>query len=217
MHDVLIGITCRNYEQYIGEALRSASVQGCAVLVVHDDCGGEAPQGVAHSRNTIAAYATVRGFKYVVFLDADDVMPFHYVHGLLKVANDEECVVACDADVFGTESGTINVKHPITLSGVLALNTIHVSALVPTSLFEKHGGFNPLLDAYEDWDLWCRFLAGGAEFRYSPFTRLRVRRHGLSRHANKKTKLEAMRDTLRQRYQENLSVQSVVLHPVHTP
>ena len=42
------------------------------------------------------------------------------------------------------------------------------TALVPRALLDELGGYDPEMDAYEDWDLWCRAVLAGVEFRVVP-------------------------------------------------
>jgi glycosyltransferase involved in cell wall biosynthesis len=43
-----------------------------------------------------------------------------------------------------------------------------VTALIPRALLEELGGYDPELEAYEDWDLYCRLALAGVEVRVLP-------------------------------------------------
>lgn len=195
----LIWITCRNYEDYLPDAVASAWAQTsplCEVRVAHDACGAENPEGVAHMRNLGLTAAQRAGHDYIVFLDADDVLPPEYVERVLDVARGDPCVVATDGRCFGADDGEILVRLPINLDTLLEMNTVHCSALVPVA--RAGAGFDPKLAAYEDWDFWCRLAAAGVEFRYCTGTRLMIRRHAASRHTRKTvTWADTRRDLIR--------------------
>lgn len=42
------------------------------------------------------------------------------------------------------------------------------TALIPRALLDEVGGYAPDLDAYEDWDLYCRLVLAGVEIRVVP-------------------------------------------------
>jgi glycosyltransferase involved in cell wall biosynthesis/CTP:molybdopterin cytidylyltransferase MocA len=42
------------------------------------------------------------------------------------------------------------------------------TALVPRAILDELGGYDAEMDAYEDWDLWCRAVLAGVEFRVVP-------------------------------------------------
>lgn len=202
--NVLIWITCRNYCQqgceYVCQAIQSA-VQGAGTVVVaHDHCGEDHPSGVAETRNRVLAWPRVGEFRYVIFLDADDVMPAGYAQQLLLCADNEDCVVTCDGQAFGDSSERIQVNRPVTLESLLELNTVHVSALIPIASFARHGLFDSNLSAYEDWELWCRLAAAGVPFRHCSKTVLNIRHHSGSRHANKTMTFTETQTLLRTRY-----------------
>ena len=184
MLDVMVLMTCRNYERYGDHALDSVFRQTVPVgrQRFHDCCGEvNTPIGAARARNLLAAGCMYDAPKYIIFLDADDYLPTNYVEELLKVANGDECVVACPARLFGDEQRKVDVRDPVNLDTLLKGNTIHVSALVPFKLFCEAGGFDPTLESHEDWDLWCRLAVRGAEFRVCRSTHLWYRRHAGSR------------------------------------
>ncbi len=201
MKDVLIWITCRNYERYLIQSVGSAARQtGAEVHVSHDDCGQANPIGTARNRNQVLYRPDLADFRYVIFLDADDFLPTFYVDYLINVASGDECIVTCDGQEFGNRTGLIRVAHPINLQTIGALNTIHVSSLISTRILLKHGGFDPDLSAYEDWDYWVRLAAKRVEFRYCPDTRLLVRKHSDSRHETKTLSWGDMSSLIQTRY-----------------
>lgn len=200
MSSILIWIACRNYEHYLPDAVASVQAQTIPVqaFVAHDACGTEENGGPARVRNYALEHSG--DAQYVIFLDADDLIPPDYAEQLSKVAKGDECVVACNARCFGDSHQEIQVRRPVNLGALMECNTVHVSALVSLSLLRKYGGFDPALPAYEDWELWCRLASSGVEFRYSPDTYLFIRSHADSRHARKTMQLPEMQRFLTQKY-----------------
>lgn len=198
---VIVCITCHNYEHYVEAAKVSVDTQThlCTRAVFHDRCGTlYEPKGVAFTRNRIIHFLTP--FDYLIFLDADDILPSNYVEEMLKASNGEKVIVASGTEYFGDEAGKIDVRQPINLETLLELNTINVSALIPVSVFRESSGFNEF-DAYEDWEFWCRLAYSGYEFRHCPTTRLQRRIHAGSRHCKKTISLDEFRSQMLNCYQ----------------
>jgi glycosyltransferase involved in cell wall biosynthesis len=200
--NVLIYVTCRNYECYIQEALHSARGQTwkSTVWTSHDDCGGSHPIGAAANRNRVlTSAATVRTFDHVVFLDADDILPPNYVEELLKESLGSRSVVCCDAEMFGDRTGFIRC-NPDPQANRWG-NTIHNAALIGMEAFREVNGYDEMLPAYEDWDMWRRMMAAQVPFRRTSAVRLRYRFHGESRNRMDKATEEALRQQISQKYE----------------
>lgn len=200
LENVLIWITCRDYERYLGTAVLSAFGQThhCCVHVAHDDCGGGSPVGVGANRNRVMEYVDrlrpKLPFEWVLFLDADDQIPRDYVETLYEIgARENADVVACDAQKFGDETDLIQVMTPITYETLLEYNTVHCSALIRLAFFRQYGGYDETMNSFEDWELWLRFARNGARFEYSQAVRLQYRQHGDSRHHQKKENISQAR------------------------
>jgi len=184
MASVLVWITCRNYEEWLLEAHRSAVRQrlsGMMVEVAHDACGSSNPIGVSANRNLVLSHPWSEKCQYVIFLDADDTIPPNYASELVRIADGDDCVVACGAQLFGDESRNVPVATPVNLQTLLVSNTVHCSALIPIKHFRAVDGFHIGLRSHEDWELWCRLAARGVEFRTCHGTHLNYRRHAGSR------------------------------------
>jgi len=203
MAPVVIWITCRDYERYLKLSLSSAIAQSVIptrIYIAHDNCGKANPVGAAANRNKVFAFDV--GVKYIMFLDADDVLPANYLEELLKVANGADCVVTCPAQLMGDENRFVPVHTPITLDTLLEGNTIHCSALIPYEKFKEAGGFDPLLPSHEDWDLWLRMSLLGVEFRNCISTHLLYRRHEGSRSSQNRENFWKMKQQFQSQYQK---------------
>jgi glucosyltransferase len=205
MHNpsVLVYVPCRNYEHYLDDALQSIAWQTYANLEIrvgHDNCGtGLAPVGLSANRNKILNDPSVT-HDYVIFLDADDKLPFDYVESLVRTARPGRCVVCCPAELWEEETGYIIPKLPVTPKTLLTGNTIHCAALIPVRLLREVGGYDESLSAWEDWDLWMHFASLGVEFRCCSTTRLLYRRHTGSMNKTFSSTVDDMREKLRAKY-----------------
>ena len=200
--NVLVCITCRNYEQYLDSARLSVDSQThtCSTAVFHDRCDKDDPVGVATTRNRLFSFEHLKTFDYIIFLDADDILPSNYVEELLRESRSEKVIVTCGMETFGDIIGKANVQTPINLETLLELNTVHISALIPVDIFKESGGFNTDFDAFEDWEYWCRLAFLGYEFRNCTSTRLQRRVHFDSRHSQKPHDVHFYREKLQKFY-----------------
>jgi GT2 family glycosyltransferase len=172
----------------------------CPVIVAHDNCGKDNPRGVGAMRNSILYTGLVPLYDYIIFLDADDVLPPNYVEELLRVVDGDKCIAICPAAMFGEQTGGIWPATPVTVAGLLDGNNIHSSQLIPVDVLQRAGGYDEELLAWEDWDLWLRLVKAGYEFRYTNKTNLAYRRHADSRDHMHKASLEQTRELFRSRY-----------------
>lgn len=200
--DVVIWIPCRNYEQYLPEAVASVYNQTvqCAIVVAHDACGHlDEPVGLSKNRNSLL-WSIFDRFQYVVYLDADDRLPVNYVEELLRVAQGDNCVVTCPAEFFGEQTGGVLPVEHVTKETLLSGNTIHCSALIPIRILKHAGGYDESLQAWEDWELWMRLVSIGTEFRTTDKTKLMYRRHWDSMNRRYMHTEQEMREWLKARY-----------------
>lgn len=130
---------------------------------------GERNQGPAGARNLALRHASG---ELVAFLDADDEWLPGYLASqvaALDAAGPGVGLVACDAIVRTAEGDApytylqqfTDPVEPLTLERVLRGCCIYVSALVPRSVGEELGWFDPELFGTEDHDLWVRILERG--------------------------------------------------------
>lgn len=160
-------------------ALNSALQQSWAaleVIVVED--GGVSladtlPQGVRHlplakcgrSAAGNAGLQMANG-EFATFLDDDDWLLSHHVALLAKALTDAPHAAAAyglteevHVTAQGREVNRRAARHlPFSRARLWQGNFLPIqSVLFRKSLFTGQGGFDPALDALEDWDLWLRY------------------------------------------------------------
>lgn len=159
----------------LDEAVHSAHVAmpHAQVRVVYD----LNRRGPAAARNAAVRRLPVRGSRWLLFLDDDDLLLPHY----WSIVEPE----LSTSDVVYTAwclTGAVDpVPHPVFDADLLRQrNFIPVTAMVRRAMFEKVGGFDESA-VLEDHALWLALLAAGARFTYVPVTGWRYRRHPGSR------------------------------------
>ena len=186
---VSIVIPCYRQGHFLGLAIESALAQTCAspeIIVVDDgsdDCTGAVAQAfgskVRYLRHANAGPAAARNYgisqargKYLVFLDADDILHPRGIEELLAGAQEREEVLGVmgvrqfdnDKDL---SRGTDHLP-PRSASLVRCLLRENfnppVAFLCSRKMVLAVGGFDRSLrvDACEDWDLWLRLVFAGA-------------------------------------------------------
>lgn len=106
---------------------------------------------------------------WLLFLDADDELGWHYVESMQRKAD-----LLTDAGhpnwlirpaTLGIRADGVEDKEPIVLKECYLLdqNFMVIGTLVPRQLFLDVGGFEDW-PIYEDWDLWLRCWKAGAKF-----------------------------------------------------
>jgi glycosyltransferase involved in cell wall biosynthesis len=140
----------------------------------------QAAGGPAVARNLALSKATG---QFAAFLDADDLLLPRYLESQLacfqdacRLGNGEVGLVSCDARILigeqyapYTHAQRIPDRDaPITLERVLARNPIYGACLVPTSVGEAVGWFDPQLFGTEDFGLWIKILEAGYRAVFNP-------------------------------------------------
>ncbi len=186
--DVSIIVTCYNLAKYLDDCLRS--VRGQALrnweCIIIDDCSTDATESIARewekqggfryvktSENVGLSGARNIGFaesrgKYILFLDADD---------MLDRATSQELVDALNADkgvhiVYGSldmvdESGQSRKRNPWPpgafdwRSQIAHLNQLPYAAIMRRSVFESTGGYRTRDWRAEDASFWVRATSHG--------------------------------------------------------
>lgn len=148
------------------ELLKSA---GAGVRCFRRECAG----GPAVARNLALHEASG---QFVAFLDADDLLLPCYLESQLACYEEatrrrqgEVGLVTCDARILigeeyalYTHAERISDRYaPITLERVLRRNPIYGACLVPTSVGDAVGWFDPELFGTEDFGLWIKILEAG--------------------------------------------------------
>jgi glycosyltransferase involved in cell wall biosynthesis len=132
--------------------------------------------GPAGARNRALARVDT---ELVAFLDADDAWLPTYLEKQIERYDHETSrpgapvgAVACDALVekdgtFERETYYARFRfgrrpvETVTIEGLLRRNTVFISCLVPRSVGEAVGWFDPDLFVSEDYDLWLRIVESG--------------------------------------------------------
>jgi glycosyltransferase involved in cell wall biosynthesis len=189
---VSVVIPAYNAASTLARALDSVVAQtrpASEVIVVDDasmDSTAEVANGYAHATiklvrlasNSGAAAARNKGVEtataeLVAFLDADDEwLPTKLEKQVAVISSDRAMsFVSCESKLMssaGADLGDIYGGHEI-VSGQSAWKALlkdnfvtTPSVLVWRQLFEKLGGFNPLLKIAEDQDMWIRLAEAGS-------------------------------------------------------
>jgi len=101
--------------------------------------------------------------KYILPLDADDVIEKTYLEKSVQVLDQNETIgiVYCRAAYFGDKKGSWEIpEHSLKRS--LFFNTIFCTALFRRSDFDKTEGYKTnMIHGYEDWDFWLYLIEQG--------------------------------------------------------
>jgi glycosyltransferase involved in cell wall biosynthesis len=142
--------------------------------------------GAASARNNGLRAATG---DFVAFLDADDQWQQNFLEeqAAFLTANPSVDLVYADARVIGNTPAAGRTfmtmcpsRGPVTLESLLAqqCNVLTSTVVVRRSLVMKAGLFDIALRRGQDFDLWLRLVAGGAEVRYQKHVLALRRLHG---------------------------------------
>ncbi|HVL37961.1 MAG TPA: glycosyltransferase [Fimbriimonadaceae bacterium] len=184
---VSVIIPCFNAERYLREALDSVMAQQLPALeVIAVDDGStdqtatvarsypgvtliqQENQGVSAARNT--GVAAAKG-EILCFLDADDrLLPGSITERLELLDREGTAGVYCDAyfiDLDGKRIGPMGLRSPgpNTLRALCAGNLCPPSMLLlRRQVYSDGGGLDPSIRWGEEYDLWLRIAARGAQF-----------------------------------------------------
>ena len=204
--DTAVVITCYEQGHTLPETVESAFAQTAppAEVIVVDDGSRDAltrqlldwferhePRarvlraehgGPASARNAGIAATSA---PFVVLLDGDDLFEPSYLERASRLLREREDLsfVCCAMQAFGRASYRWK-PPPYTIAEALGRGACgHISTVFRRSLWEKIGGFDPSLPAYEDLDFWLMALEHGfvGEIIDEPLLHYRVR-HGSRYH-----------------------------------
>ena len=113
--------------------------------------------GVAEARNTGIAEAS---YDWVLPLDCDDLLERSFLKKAAEImgAGQGADIVFSNMEVFGDRQGEW-IPEAYSKQRVLEINTMPYAGLFRKNLWEKAGGYNPVMGKVlqlEDWDFWIR-------------------------------------------------------------
>ncbi|QQS21820.1 glycoside hydrolase family 99-like domain-containing protein [Candidatus Saccharibacteria bacterium] len=228
---VSIIITNYNYGKHIGSAIKSALRQThkkIDILIVDDgSTDGISEKVIARYESRYPSRVTAhllphqgvvatRNYglnnasgDYIIFLDADDILPKDYVKNMLEEATYGNFdVVYADMHNFGANY-KIQFMPEFNKAQMLKSNIVNMSAMVRRSVIGDQR-FDEYLSErkFEDWDFFLGLLLSGATFSKAHTTNLKYRVHQGQRNHNlnrdKKFWDEAAKTTdyIRQKYRK---------------
>lgn len=204
---VSIIITNYNYGKHIGKAIRSAlgqSHKNIEIIVIDDGSTDEMservithyaknyPNRVTNHMLKHQGIVPVRNYglqkangEFIVFLDADDILPKEYVEKMLEEAlYGNYDVVYADMHSFGA-TYKIQFMPEFNRSQMLVNNIVNMSAIVRRSSIGDQK-FDMFLNSrkFEDWDFFLGLMLEGATFSKTNATFLKYRVHEGQRNNN---------------------------------
>ncbi|WP_310556094.1 glycosyltransferase [Flavobacterium sp.] len=113
-------------------------------------------KGPSFSRNFGATKASG---KYIMFLDADDLVHQTYVNKCIAVLENNSTIdiVYSEIEFFEAQTGKWRLND-FEMPSFLINNCIPICAVFKTELFRSIGGFDTNLSFTEDWDLWIQII-----------------------------------------------------------
>lgn len=168
-------------------------------------------RGLANARNT--GISKSKG-KYLLFLDADNLLTEGYLNEGVAILNDfpKTDIIYGESETFGEKSGRLPTI-PFNLQTLMSYNYIDACCLIRKTLFDELGGFDEEMPTkgFEDWELWLRASFNGKTFHYLEgitVQKYRVRGHSMIRNVDKK-KRDILFDYLEKKYPLFLSYNNI--------
>lgn len=98
--------------------------------------------------------------RYLMFLDADDLISPSYIEKAVGwLDSHPQCAMWYSAGKKFDEEKMWPMGRPYTrYSDLLRQNYFFISGVIRRSDFDRVGGFDETMPAYEDWELWIRLL-----------------------------------------------------------
>lgn len=204
MNKVGIVITCKDYNEWVQEAVDSVvdqTLKDIQCVVIDDNSKelvsvvGAAAFSLTQITNTttkgLAASANL-GFsqinaKYLVRLDADDRLHPEFCRTLAGILDSDESI-----DFVYTDARQINEDGALT-GEILSQSSIpHGSCMMMrASLFQRSGGYEEIRKVAEDAEFYKRILELGAKGYHCTLPLWYYRRHGAQMSANHSRRVKA--------------------------
>jgi len=206
---VSVIIPCYRQARYLPSSIDSVLAQtldSVEIIVVNDGSDDETDQvvsqygnhvsyikkpngGMSSARNAGLAAATGR---YVMFLDADDLLHPEALARLFEATGPEGDCVAIMGTEFFSDDPTVWLPGPSipeqmnTMLPRTFVNNEPIHAhLCPRAAILQVRSFNESLGASEDWDLWLRIGLSGIRVKTMPWCGAYYRRHQVSTSTNR--------------------------------
>lgn len=122
--------------------------------------------------------------KYILCLDADDILNPTFLEETVLLANDD-LIVATECQYFGDRNG-YGMPVVANLDTFKDMNCVLCCSLFPKTMWTKIGGFDETMDKLEDWDFWLRGVGVGYKVEIIHKKLVNVRTHSKSRNTNSK-------------------------------
>lgn len=198
---VAVVITCYNQSEFLAEAINSALVQSIShlELTVVDDGSTDKTETVARGFDNVkylrqenAGLAAARnaGLRasdgdFIAFLDADDrLLPHALATGIIKLDACRDCAFAAGRFRHIDEKGKLLPLKTATERGtryldLLRFNVVqmHGAVLYRREMLQAIGGFDEMLAAAEDYDVYLRLAQRYPFVQYEDII-AEYRRHG---------------------------------------
>lgn len=195
---VTVVVTCFNYADYVGHAIRSVYSQiypDIQLIVVNDGSTDNSHKvinglqnkykfeylshknvGVIESINR--AVEKTKG-EYFIHLGADDIMPDNYLEALVAAALNNPDTSIFYTDLVNLDTDEVVVEPPVFSKELLKhYNFIHGTSMVNTGLMRDIDYDDNLRGlGLEDWDFFLTAVLQGEKAMYVDSTFLRYRRH----------------------------------------
>lgn len=218
--DVSILIGCYMQERWLDHAFWSATNQRFGgtfdVAIYHDHCSSG--NGIGASWNRNRAIAAAAG-KYIVLLDADDMLPVNYLQALWQAIlcasskTRKSAFAGCPVQFI---SGNVLERIGNLEDGIYALNgadgdlvkEVPLSAMFPRTALR----FDQEVAVMEDWDFWLALGAAGYSYVHTNYTCLLKNNDGYTKTQREATPArQAAIDRMNKRYGTTLVLPEVVL------
>jgi glycosyltransferase involved in cell wall biosynthesis len=217
--EVTVVITCFNYGRFLAEAVDSALGQegGAPKVVVVDDGSTELdtieaverlPAEVEVVRQERAGVCAARNAglervetPYVLVLDADDRLTPTALQVLREPLSRDPALGFAYGRMrfFGDWEGELRFP-PYDPYALLYRHTIGLSALMRREVVDATGGFDPVFEQFEDWELWVNALDRGWRGLQVDVVTVEYRRHGGTKHGADRRRYRTMFKALRKKH-----------------
>ena len=216
-----IVITCRNYGHFLEEAVRSVLMNKADYMITIVDDASSDDTGLV-VRNLTEKYPFVHYIRYhtnigvsaarnagiasldsrfVVLLDADDMIGTDYLYEAEKLLRKGHDVINPDAVLFGNiRAARWVVPENVSLQMLLKKNCVHCAAAFRRELWDKAGGIDESMDNWQDYDFWIRLARAGAKIRKINGDHFFYRKHGYTKSSESAEKRDQLISHIREKH-----------------